>query len=86
MAADLHHASAVLKALEGLSDVRRGLKQKPRYDDPVWLQIEAYEGDDDGGTGHGTSLVPNNLAPKILDAVEVVLRAELQRLGVQKIP
>lgn len=83
MVTNVHTASYLLKALEGLPEIRKGLKRKPKYDDPITLQIGAYEGDEDGGTGHGDVLIPAEFASAILDHLEDYLRAKLTSLGVE---
>lgn len=85
MASDVHMASQLLAALEGLPHIRKALERKPRYDDPLTLQIEAFEGDDEGGIGHADIRLPRRFAPIVLDHLENVLRAELERLGVKNL-
>ncbi len=77
-------AADILNALDGLPDVRKGLKHKSKYSDPVVLEVGAFEGDDNGGAGHGSVFIPLSLASKILDAAEKVLLDELTRLGVSR--
>ena len=79
---DLRLVSDILRAIDDLKDVRAGLKVKPSHDDPVVLELGAYEGDHDGGTGHGSALLPLAVADRVVNAAETALRDELERLAV----
>lgn len=82
-ASDTKYAAGLLSALANMPKVRRGMATKPSGSDMITLQIEAYEGDDDGGTGHGSSLLPAECAMLVIKATEEIIRGELQRLGIE---
>jgi hypothetical protein len=74
--ADARYSVELLDALSGLTDVREGLKKSN------WLEIVALDGNQEGGTHKGASLLSLELAPKVLDFIDSLLCSELNRLGV----
>lgn len=76
---DARYAVELLGALANLPDVRIGLALKKSA---LKLELGAFEGDYDGGTGHGNALLPLAIATRIVDFAEKLIRDELARIDV----
>lgn len=83
--AEAKRAAALCLALEDMAGVRKGLVRKPRYSDStMFLLIAAYEHEGDaGGCEHATAHIDLATAPKVLAAIEQLIRDELKALGVE---
>lgn len=73
-------AAAYIAVLDGLPDVRKGLREK--VSGTMWFEMGAFEGDASGGCGHGNILIEASAGEAILNHVEQFIRAELSALGV----
>ena len=82
-AKDCALAADLVRSLGELPDVRSGMKDKLGHYDRIVLELSAYAGDDNGGEGHGSAMIPPAIAKKVIDAAETIIRAELKRLGVE---
>lgn len=77
--ADARYAVELLDARRDFADVRKGLALEGGC---VVLKLTAFEGDRDGGSHHGSALVPLRLAQQIVAFAEDLIRAEMKRLGI----
>jgi hypothetical protein len=76
-------ATMLLEALKGIPNVRAGLKEKTQAGCPMLFGLQAYEEEgEEGGCGHGDTLLPKEWAEEFLALAEKKIRAELSELGV----
>lgn len=76
----IKRAALLTELLDGLPDIRAGLKKKPSQ--RMNFELGAFDGDDDGGVGRGSVLTTPSVGAEILDLIEPWARAELEKLGV----
>lgn len=84
-AKDAARVARLVECLEELPKVRKRLRAKPtKFFDAFALELSAAEMSDGEGQGSEAYLyLPADLAPRILDAADRVIRDELKRLGVE---